>query len=70
MKTLIDRLLSPTPEFHAKLRNLMIGLVTIISVLLMVHPAFIPEKWYEYLQFAVTAFASMGIYAQTTSTKH
>jgi len=70
MKTLIERLLSPTPEFHAKARNLMIGIATLLTILSGIHPAFIPEAWYQYINFAIAAFASVGVYAQTTSTKH
>lgn len=65
-----QRLLSPTPEFHAKLRNLMVGIVTVLSVLLTLHPDFISEDGYKYVEFAIAAAGGMGFYAQTTSTKH
>lgn len=70
IKLVWDRLTSPTPEFHAKFRNLMAGVVTVLSVLLTLQPDFIPADWYKYVEFAIAAAGGMGIYAQTTSTKH
>lgn len=67
---LIQRILSPTPEFHAKIRNLMIVLVTVATLVEVIKPAFIPASWHEYIQFGIAVAGAFGIYAQTTSTNH
>lgn len=67
---LIERLLSPTPEFHAKLRNLALGVVTIATVAYTLPGSFVPDAYDKYLEFIIAVGGAFGIYAQTTSTKH
>lgn len=67
---LLQRLSAPTPEFHAKIRNLMAGVVSICTVIVALHPTFVPADAYQYIEFGIAVAAGIGIQAQTTSTKH
>ncbi len=63
---ILKRLISPTPSFHAKARNIFGIAAIIIGITIATKPAFISENVIEVLKYIDALLVGVAGWAQTT----